>query len=118
MYDTEHSSEIHKLLKIGAHTEPHLNIVPESLPIAAIAIEKPVDAVFMKSIDRIQETASLIKNFLIYPVIFVFAFIFFYFVLNFSSITSQVQGYFSKPADEQILGPNLTEYYTWINNYY
>jgi LPXTG-site transpeptidase (sortase) family protein len=39
-------------------------------------------------------------------------------VLNFSSITAQVQGFFSKPQDHQILGDQLAAYYQWINGYY
>lgn len=59
-----------------------------------------------------------IKTLVFYPVIFILAFTFFYFILNFSSLTAQVQGFFTKPQNEQILGVQTDDFYTWISGYY
>lgn len=102
---TEYATEIHRLLKLGDNTVlPSFHGAPEGLPIAHTEIAKNV---------------SRLKNLIIYPVIFIVAFAFFFTVLNFSSIVSQVNGFFAtKPQDEQILGQKLDEYYRWIGNYY
>ena len=59
-----------------------------------------------------------VKALIVYPLIFVLAFTFFYLIMNFSSLTAQVQGFFTKPQDEQILGVQTNDFYTWISGYY
>lgn len=58
------------------------------------------------------------SGYFLYPMVFVLAFAFFYGVLNFSSLLSQVSGWFAPSQDEQILGGGDSDYYAWINGYY
>ncbi len=117
MPNADYESEIHKLLKLGdhivlPHDEPEQH-VPEHFAVAQINHNNSAEAVL-----DIRPAVSALKNFLVYPAIFIAAFIFFYTVLNFPSLLAQTQGFFAPAQDEQILGDNLTEYYKWINNYY
>lgn len=136
---TEYISEIHRLLRIGDHSgSPAIHGVPEGLPVegeyhqdshANVHEHKHVrstsantaflDNSFINTLGEISQTAgSRLKGLLVYPVIFVVAFIFFYAVLNFSSLIAQVQGFFAAPQDQQILGDQLQPYYQWIKGYY
>ncbi len=113
----EYHLEIQRLLKLGGD---HLIVhgVPEGLPVAE---EKIVNDPLVESIDLLSETTKKsAKSFFIYPIIFISAFVFFYVVLNFSSVWAQVKGFFIKPQtqNQQILGDQLAPYYQWINGYF
>jgi LPXTG-site transpeptidase (sortase) family protein len=125
----DYQSEIHKLLKLGGSDESHINGAPHGLPIAnpdhGHEHEPKVEhnghstaAAVMESVHNIDTSRINFKSLIIYPVIFLMAFIFFYIVLNFSAIWTQVGGWFDKTQDEQILGQELDEYYKWIGNYF
>lgn len=134
--ETQYASEIHELLKLGDHfADPQISDVPEGLPIVPEVkheLPKPKDpesaqtqaeaAVlennFNNSLKFVGDTANRFKGWLIYPIIFVFAFVIFYVVLNFSSLVSQVQGWFIKPQTQVVLGTDTHEYYAWISGYY
>lgn len=60
------------------------------------------------------------KDIVRYPVIFIVALGFFYVLLNFGAVFSQVSGIISSPPDneEVALGESLAEYNTWISKYY
>ncbi len=121
---TDYESEIHRLLKIGpprldgesrlgGPSEDHsISHAPEQLPVShnsgAVAVP----------IAQMPEVGKNLKSILVYPFIFLGAFVFFYFILNFSAIWAQVEGYFSKPQAEQIMGTDTAEYYKWIGNYF
>lgn len=108
----QYTSEIHQLLKLGDPTVlPAIDDAPESLHIEPqYHADSPANLT--------ENKPGHLKNFLIYPLIFIVAFIFFYAVLNFSSLTAQVQGYFAKPQDQEILGDDLQAYRLWINGYF
>jgi len=127
--EMNYPSEIHRLLKIGdnlvINSAPQMP--PHDLPIAAVHA-LPVPAIFAHDDIQIPEQAGIREQIvaklkensgvLIYPAIFLAAFIFFYMALNFPSLITQVSGWFAKPQDEQLLGDNLTEYYSWMYGYY
>ena len=141
---TEYISEIHRLLRIGDNTnsptpDPEASSsasrmsahksdkadahgIPHGLPVMEeVHTNHNKPAVIETKQTHKEETTSStynLKSLMVYPVIFVVAFAFFYLILNFPSLTAQVQGYFSAPQDEQILGNDTTEYYKWIGNYY
>lgn len=121
--------EIHKLLKLGDY-EPTRDLeaatpFPVDLPIAAgeavldLPIMTPMEnhAVIFPE-PMVREKSFRLGSLLVYPAIFLAAFGFFYVLLNFGSIVAQVQGFFTKPQDQTILGDQLTAYYDWINGYY
>ncbi|HYC79781.1 MAG TPA: sortase, partial [Candidatus Binatia bacterium] len=58
------------------------------------------------------------SSILVYPAVFAVAFAFFYVALNFGALFQQVQGWFAKSEDEQILQGDLTEYNQWIQGYF
>jgi LPXTG-site transpeptidase (sortase) family protein len=58
------------------------------------------------------------KGILVYPFVFLLAFMFFYVVLNFNALLLQTQSWFAKDEDEQILAADLEEYNKWIGGYY
>ncbi|HYE22821.1 MAG TPA: sortase [Verrucomicrobiae bacterium] len=58
------------------------------------------------------------KGLVLYPFVFVVAFAFFYVLLNFSSLVNQVNAWFAKPEDEQILKEDLVAFYSWMEGYY
>jgi sortase A len=127
---TDYESEIHKLLKLGGPepvkgikgvhvpNEPHPHLPVEKAHIghdnsaAATADEIPG----MVNLDEPRPGA--IRNLIIYPVIFGLAFVFFYVLLNFSAVWSQIEGFFDKPQAQQILQEDTAEYYQWISNYF
>ncbi len=124
----EYASEIHRLLglgddgQIGTHNAPG---TPVSLPVEhshePIAHEsKHEEAPYMNVMPEIPsiKSSSTLKNFLVYPLIFVIAFGFFYVLLNFSAIWAQIEGFFTRPQDEVILQEDLSGYYAWIGGYY
>ncbi len=127
---THYPSEIHKLLKIGGDEEPDFHGAPHGLPEADDNSHREVkksepayDAVSVSHSGAAEAAMPQLqrvnfKGLLVYPVIFLVAFVFFYLVLNFSSIFSQIGGWFAKPQAEEILGENLEEYQKWINNYF
>jgi len=111
--------EIHRLLKIGPSATEAIDHGPEH---KHEDIHEPLDsqaeAIPVEQVTNGHKPKNFWVSYLIYPVIFVVAFVFFYVVLNFSSLFVQLQGFFTPPQDKQILGENLTEYYGWIGNYY
>lgn len=128
-----YASEIHRLLKLGDNlivgNAGKITQAPINLPMiehkeakeASIsgepAVTKPetqstLGAVFA----RLSKTYQ--SSFFVYPAVFLAAFLFFYTVLNFQSLTSQVTGWFAQAEDEQILGEDLTEYYSWMGGYF
>jgi LPXTG-site transpeptidase (sortase) family protein len=119
---TEYASEIHQLLKLGDVNAEHVHV--EDLPVALPIVtqeqshEEPLDTNFVNSWNSIGKTASHLRRWLVYPLIFMAAFAVFYVALNFSSIISQVQGYFVKPQAQEVLGDSTMAYYKWIQNYY
>jgi LPXTG-site transpeptidase (sortase) family protein len=122
----EYESEIHKLLKLGGpdnsdHSIEHVS-TPEHLPVApshdAHAAHGAATAHSTPSIGHSASSSSVVKNIIVYPFIFLTAFVFFYVLLNFSSMWAQVEGFFSKPQAEQILGADTAPYYKWISNYF
>lgn len=109
-----YTSEIHRLLKLGDYSDSsHINGAPEGLPVRQAEVK-------LKNKPTVPEEnfTNRLRGLIIYPIIFILAFSFFYVVLNFSSITAQVQGFFTKPQAQQELGNQLQPYYTWISNYY
>lgn len=136
----EYVSEIHQLLKLGGtpsesdsthaehdipglpvhdtahtnHTEPVAHVASHGPHDAAHHVDQPLDV----SGAQAPKASTMIKQAIIYPLVFILAFGFFYFLLNFSSILSQVQGWFTKPQEEVVLGEDLTDYYNWIGAYY
>lgn len=58
------------------------------------------------------------KGLLLYPVIFVISFAFFYVLFNFSSLVSQVNAWFVKSEDEEVLKEDLAPFYKWMEGYY
>jgi len=130
----EYSSEIHKLLKLGGSDDSHLHSTPEGLPTPPgtendggshlthipdhASHEAGAAAMEMPGLTRINMPKVNLRAFIIYPVIFFVAFVFFYTVLNFSSLWAQVQGFFAPPQAEQVLGSDSAEYYKWISNYF
>jgi LPXTG-site transpeptidase (sortase) family protein len=107
----EYPTEIHRLLKIGGPTEDHA---------VSHAIHPVIHPTQQNSavLERAGLDADKLKNLLAYLVIFIVAFLFFYVVLNFSSLIAQVEGWFSKPQSAQILGNQEIAYNRWINNYF
>ncbi|MBI4363399.1 MAG: sortase [Candidatus Doudnabacteria bacterium] len=97
-------SEIEDLLRLSGQAAS----IPLDLPVA--------EAAAVAEIDLAKKYIN--SGILVYPAIFLAAFVFFYALLNFSSLTAQVSGWFSKPQDEQILGDDLSAYYNWIGGYY
>jgi LPXTG-site transpeptidase (sortase) family protein len=122
----QYTSEIHQLLKLG--DVPASATVPE-VP-TALPVSEPIghDLPGIKNIHAHQteeavteinpKKAFSLKQLIIYPLVFLAAFAFFYVVLNFSSLLSQVQGWFIKPQAEVTLGTSLDPYYKWISAYY
>ncbi len=122
---TDYQSEIHRLLKLNGSDESHIHGAPHGLPIQnqdseinvethghSNAGEATMDA------QQIDTSKLSFKSLLIYPFIFLAAFAFFYVMLNFPSMWAQVEGWFSKPQAEEILGNDSAEYFKWINNYF
>lgn len=123
-------SEIHRLLKIGDNL-----LVPKNISkIDAAPLNLPtMESLPVESHAHVKEEAKhpevrqpkngwlgkiYHSTFFIYPAVFLAAFFFFYSLLNFQSLTSQVQGWFASAEDEQILGEDLTEYYSWMGGYF
>ena len=101
-----------------AQTDEHLSALDLELPVPVIEdLKHPVE-IHEARTPRPILSQSVKSNLIFYPLIFVLAFAFFYSVLNFSSLVSQVQAWFVKPEEEQVLGENLQEYYKWIGGYY
>ncbi|MEO8065740.1 MAG: class E sortase [Candidatus Doudnabacteria bacterium] len=124
----DNTSEIHRLLKLGDPSDsPHFSGVPEDLPILIDQHKPVIHAIpgrtnmannFMAKPGLIQKIGFSLKSILIYSAIFIGAFVFFYIALNFSSMSAQLQGFFAKPQDQQILGDQLQPYNTWISGYF
>ncbi|MEJ0020970.1 MAG: sortase [Candidatus Doudnabacteria bacterium] len=137
----QYISEIHSLLKLGdPNVSPAINGAPEGLPIAgenkadshtpAVNVREHEQILhsnadtaklnnnFVIKMNKSNPTVAHVKSFLIYPMIFIIAFGFFYIVLNFASVSAQVQGMFAKPQAQQILGDQLPAYDSWINGYF
>ncbi len=128
---TDYDLEIHRLLGLSEashdnHEELDLHAhdmhTPSALPISEDSIEHDghgsAAAAVMPGIENIEHTQFNWKSLVVYPVIFLAAFAFFYLILNFSSIWSQLGGMFTKPQSEQILGEETAQYYKWISNYF
>ncbi|MBX4187021.1 MAG: class E sortase [Candidatus Doudnabacteria bacterium] len=123
-------SEIHKLLGLGGEDQSHISGAPAGLPIfeqgqnadsgSQIAVQghAHTSETTMSGINNITLPQIKFKSLLIYPAIFLTAFIFFYVVLNISSLWAQVEGFFSKPQSQEILGADSEAYYKWIGNYF
>ncbi len=112
---SEYESEIHKLLKIGGpQEEPHIQHGHDHSH-EAIAHQPAADS--HPELAHESKTSSF-WNVLLYPLIFVGAFGFFYLVLNYSAIWSQVEGFFDKPQAEEVLQEDTQAYYKWISNYF
>lgn len=134
--EQEYISEIHKLLKLSKPGfSPVVNGAPEGLPVVAESVQPtqpeqrakaipvqnipdPSGAFISKNIKIVKERTFKLKGLLIYPAIFLAAFAFFYVVLNFNSVVSQIQGFFIKPQAQAILGDQMSDYYKWIKGYY
>lgn len=93
--------------------------VPEVLPVA-----EPVEIV-MKKIEEPKVTKArgiLAKDLVRYPIIFVIALIFFYTILNFSSVVTQITGLFNKPESPAMSAVpedfDVSSYQRWIKKYY
>ncbi len=135
----EYTSEIHQLLKLGGTPSESSGAQTASIPGLPISdsvheeiIYPDDDETTTKKITTSfhgdshgvassadpAKTSLIVKQAIIYPLVFLAAFAFFYFLLNFSSIVSQVGGWFAKPQAEEILGEDLTAYYNWIGAYY
>jgi LPXTG-site transpeptidase (sortase) family protein len=126
----EYASEIHKLLKLTdpAHEDPseldlHVDDAhePVGLPVEEMQIEHDshgTAVAVMPGIESLEPNQFNWKSLLVYPAIFFAAFAFFYIILNFSSVWSQVEGVFTKPQSQEILGVETAEYYKWISNYF
>lgn len=120
--------EIYRILKIGEHTfVPGAVNIPSGLPVGlpvvpALEVEtvsRDTDELTAVPVFKSTENRPLrFAKFLVYPVVFLVAFLFFYAIFNFSAIVSQIQGWFTKSQDQQILGNQLSEYYSWIEGYY
>src|SRR6185436_16563601 len=122
MSDT-YVSEIHKLLKLGGHNDSHFDGAPAGLPVAEndggshiphmshTSHGSAAVAGNIPGTSRISASKVNFKSLLIYPVIFFVAFAFFYAVLNFPSILAQLQGAFSKPQAQVVLGNDSAVYY-------
>lgn len=109
---TYYPTEIHRLLKIGD------NLILPPTPVKYV--EQPKTELKFEEIETKPNWISKAyqSNLFIYPMVFVVAFAFFYSVFNFQSLISQVQGWFAKNEDQQVLGDNLTEYYSWMGGYF
>jgi len=124
----EYESEIYKLLKLGGDHVilPSVNGAPEGLPV--LANQEPEPAIPVETIDEypvvmpkdfvLEQPRNKFKGLIVYPFVFLIAFVFFYVVLNFGAVAAQVQGVFTKPQDEQILGSQMQAYYNWIQGYF
>lgn len=112
----EYPTELHKLLKLSPDTAvvsaPVISLDLPPTPIPKVSYST-FSSKFAAVLHRLMKS-----NLMIYPIVFVVAFIFFYTILNFSSILNQVSGFFTKPQEAQILGDNLKVYYQWISGYY
>lgn len=117
---SDYESEIHRLLKIGGSAEDHsFSHAPEHLPThKPQEVSVPHSGAAAATVVEAPEFGKNLKSLLVYPFIFLAAFVFFYLVLNFTAIWGQVAGIFSKPQAEQILGTDTVEYYKWIGNYF
>jgi LPXTG-site transpeptidase (sortase) family protein len=126
MENIQYISEIHRILKIGDHTIlPHIQGAPEGLPIdkthepvAPIKTPTSKQDNFAHEIESIGTSRSSFRGLVVYPAIFLAAFVFFYVILNFSSVFAQINGLFIKPQSQQILGGQSAEYYKWISQYF
>src|SRR3989338_1458509 len=121
----EYESEIHKLLKIGAPAEEvhHLGSGQEHMTPHEAVEELSIASDSTAAIEEVSvqvgsKLGKALKMLVGYVMLFLAAFVFFYSVINFGAFWSQIQGWFSKPQDEQILGEDLQEYYKWIGNYF
>lgn len=137
--------EIHRLLKLDQDSDLSLSH-PSGLPGTSLSVpglpvfdseaeakhtteeptehhpESMVDHTFNKtphdeSLKQINWLKK-IKQFLVYPLIFVVTFGVFYSVFNFSALSAQVSGWFTKPQAQEILGASNGAYYEWIGGYY
>lgn len=116
--DLNSNLEIYKVLGIIQDKETPVGL-PVPYEVAAGSEGEEKSAITHEQKDKTFKTAKILKSgLLFYPIIFLAAFVFFYTVLNFSSLVAQVQGWFVKAEEEQILGEDLTEYYRWISGYY
>src|SRR3989344_629272 len=121
----EYESEIHKLLKIGAPAEEvhHLGSGQEHMTPHEAVEELSMASDSTAAIEEVSvqvgsKLGKALKMLVGYVMLFLAAVVFFYSVINFGAFWSQIQGWFSKPQDEQILGEDLQEYYKWIGNYF
>ena len=127
-------SEIHKLLKLGGPSDSHINGALEGLPMGEVGendggshlapakassdTHAHAEAMGMPGMETIRVSRINLRGLIIYPVIFLLAFAFFYALLNFNSILSQFQGFFTPSQSKQVLGNDSAEYYQWISNYF
>ncbi len=146
--NSNYPSEIHRLLKLGGDSNeplaagieaPETKEMPQNLPMSLPVVEPQADhnaspgpvflpdtigrsqAIFQSAeAEEIQPAwvRGLRSNFILYPAIFLIAFMFFYSAINFPALISQMQGWFAPAEAEQILGDDLTDYYSWIGGYY
>ncbi len=133
MNDEYFISEIHKILRLGPDlSKPFVPPVQEIESTQAVAIESglpfelPLDNTKYE-MQTLIDVQSQLKpankpttwaSYLIYPVVFAIAFVFFYIALNFNALLIQAQGWFAKDEEEVILQDNLDEYNAWIKGYY
>lgn len=125
--------EIHRLLKIGFEEETEAILVPQEKVVEPKIIAPAPKASIKKSVKLpsysiIAKAKALTKhNFwqskynglLVYPAVFLCAFLFFYFMMNLPSFVSQVQGFtLNKSQDEQVLKDRQPAYNAWIQGYY
>jgi LPXTG-site transpeptidase (sortase) family protein len=117
-------TEIHRLLRLdGSANEAHIHGAPHGLPVSQQSDVHhsgghAAEAVMHTVQSSIDISRINFRGLLIYPLIFLLAFAFFFIVLNFSSVWSQIEGWFSKPQAETILGVDSAAYYKWISNYF
>jgi LPXTG-site transpeptidase (sortase) family protein len=128
----EYISEIHKILKLGGQSDGHFNDGPENLPMVQAENDggshmthlptpaglSPASVGINPGLKIISLPRISFRSLIIYPVIFFVAFAFFYAALNFPSILAQMQGFFTPPQAQQILGSDSVAYYKWISNYF
>src|SRR3989344_1353008 len=121
MPSSEYASEIHRLLKIPDPGSQNAGL-PEDLPVAETHSKEELPKIEQPAhhLEFVPEKVRTLKfrGLIIYPTIFIVAFIIFYAALNFSSLVSQVEGFFMKPQEEVVLGDQLVPYYQWISGYY
>jgi len=118
-------SIVTNILGGGNTTEPTLGDLIFSKLENNTPVTSPVDQPVYKVAKKIKAQSVEPQTFfgrarkvLVYPVIFVVSFAFFYVLLNFSSLVSQVNAWFIKPEDEVVLQGDLVPFNEWMNGYY